>query len=511
MATSHPDRTNARGVWKLSDITKNIKTEGTFPQGGDRGIFGGGEPVAHVEYITIAATGNTTDFGDLTSARYDGPGALGSFTRALWGGGNISGLVNIIDYIHFMSTGNAADFGDLTSARIGMSPVSNEVRGVWGGGKDPGNSNVIDYVTIATTGNATDFGDLTSARGEPGARGMSPIRGLLAGGITPSNSDIIDFIDIATTGNAVDFGDLTVARRRATGDSNTTKAVFAGGITPSTQDVIDTVNIGSLGNAIDFGNLSAARGFLGAVSNDNRIVFGGGNTGSNVNTMDYVTIVSAGNATDFGDLNGGRQGLSATSNGHGGLNAFNPRPPELYSPTGRPVVHGDVVGLGDIGLFQSGGYGYVKTIDYIKISTTGNGTDFGDTATSGSHMGGAGSSTRAFVAGYSGPIADNIDYGLFATKGNYADFGNLTAARDKIGSLSNNTRACWLGGRGSTSSPENLQNVIDYTTMATIGNATDFGDLAAAKQLAQGFASNTRGVSGGGATPSEISCPARQT
>ena len=25
MATSYPDRTNARGIWKLSDITKNIK------------------------------------------------------------------------------------------------------------------------------------------------------------------------------------------------------------------------------------------------------------------------------------------------------------------------------------------------------------------------------------------------------------------------------------------------------------------------------------------------------
>ena len=31
MATSYPDRTNASGIWKLDDITKNIKTEGTWP------------------------------------------------------------------------------------------------------------------------------------------------------------------------------------------------------------------------------------------------------------------------------------------------------------------------------------------------------------------------------------------------------------------------------------------------------------------------------------------------
>ena len=31
MGTSYPDRTNARGVWKLSDITKNKITDGTYP------------------------------------------------------------------------------------------------------------------------------------------------------------------------------------------------------------------------------------------------------------------------------------------------------------------------------------------------------------------------------------------------------------------------------------------------------------------------------------------------
>ena len=44
MATSYPDRTNARGIWKLDDITKNIKTEGTWPaqDQGDRAFYAGG-------------------------------------------------------------------------------------------------------------------------------------------------------------------------------------------------------------------------------------------------------------------------------------------------------------------------------------------------------------------------------------------------------------------------------------------------------------------------------------
>ena len=155
---------------------------------GQRALFGGGEPVSNINSIEINSDSNGTDFGDLSSARYDAPGGLASSIRCVWAGGNNSGLQSIIDFINFASAGNAADFGDPTTARIGQAPVSNNTRGIWGGGKDPSNSNVIDYVEIATTGNAADFGDLTVSVGEPGARGMNTTRGLMAGGITPSNS-----------------------------------------------------------------------------------------------------------------------------------------------------------------------------------------------------------------------------------------------------------------------------------------------------------------------------------
>ena len=41
MATSYPRRDLASGVWKLSEITKNIKTEGTWPNAGARALIGG--------------------------------------------------------------------------------------------------------------------------------------------------------------------------------------------------------------------------------------------------------------------------------------------------------------------------------------------------------------------------------------------------------------------------------------------------------------------------------------
>jgi hypothetical protein len=65
--------------------------------------------------------------------------------------------VNTIEYVTIASTGNATDFGDLTVARNAFKAVSSGTRAVFGSGYDSGKP--MDYVTIASTGNATDFGD----------------------------------------------------------------------------------------------------------------------------------------------------------------------------------------------------------------------------------------------------------------------------------------------------------------------------------------------------------------
>ena len=173
--------------WDGTDVQQYINAEwiilsGSFPTPvpamyGSRGVFGGGNGRSNVmDYITIASTGNATDFGDLSAAK-DLLGACSSGSRGLFGGGSTGSTINVIDYITVANTGNATDFGNLTSSRFGLSACSSVLRGLFGGG----GSNTVDYVTIASTGNATDFGNL-SVSTTYNAACSNATRALFAGG-----------------------------------------------------------------------------------------------------------------------------------------------------------------------------------------------------------------------------------------------------------------------------------------------------------------------------------------
>ena len=86
-------------------------------------------------------------------------GNVSSATRGVFGGGEGDALVNIIEYITIASTGNVTDFGNLTVARDYGMAASSSIKGIFGGGYAPGNSDVIDSITIASTGDAADHGD----------------------------------------------------------------------------------------------------------------------------------------------------------------------------------------------------------------------------------------------------------------------------------------------------------------------------------------------------------------
>ena len=74
--------------------------------------------------------------------------------------------MNNIDFITIATTGDSTDFGDLTVARQTCGACSNTLRGVFGGGNNPSKITTIDFIEIATTGNANDFGDMLSDFGE---------------------------------------------------------------------------------------------------------------------------------------------------------------------------------------------------------------------------------------------------------------------------------------------------------------------------------------------------------
>ena len=546
MGKSYPDRTNATGLWKLSDITRNKLSQGTWPGSfGDRAIFMGGNSDAasnmqEIDTVQITTAGNSTDFGDLTAAKFNG-GAIGNNSRGIHSGGRTPTILNVIEYIHFASTGNAADFGDLTSARLDVKSINNRTRGVTGSGATPGNSNVMDFITIQTLGNAIDFGDLTVARSRTSAT-QSPTRGVWGGGFVDGSpatySNVMDFIEISSAGNAVDFGDMLGSVSYSAAFASQVSGMWGGGRTPGTTNTttINKINFGSLGNATDFGNLRTARGGPGdATSNRTKGIYAGGENPSGGTWLDEIeteSLTSSGTGVDFGDLSRAKSALAAVSQAHGGLAEFFPRPSATYMPgSGRALsfgggtptllnaidlinipTKGNAIDFGDLLLgtasggsnssltraIYAGGQqpGASNTIMGIEMASLGNAFDFGNLTRSSNHVGGAASSTTRGLFQGGDPSTDIIDYITIATAGDAADFGNLSVAKYYAKAISNITRGVIAGGNNGSAK----LNVIEYVTIASTGNVTDFGDLGAARENVMGgnVSSSTRGVFGGG-------------
>ena len=288
-------------------------------------------PAEYQTYTVYSFTtydGGTTWYGQVIATAFDRDTPSGPWgTRGVWGGGHDgtapNAQSNVLSYVTIATTGNATDFGDLTNARERSAGVSSGSRGVFAGGvTDPGTNfeTTIDYITIGSAGTATDFGDLTVGRNSLGGA-SSTTRGVFAGGNTaasPAHTNVMDYITIAAAGNATDFGDLTVARDYLSGTSNGTRALFgAGSSSGPTQNVIDYITIGSAGNATDFGDFTVARNMVSAMSDGIRAVWAGASTYS---PIDYNTIETPGNSSSFGQLSVTSWDLSAgCSDGNRGV------------------------------------------------------------------------------------------------------------------------------------------------------------------------------------------------
>ena len=103
---------------------------------------------------------------------------------------------------------------------------------------------------------------------------------------------------------------------------------------------------------------------------------------------------------------------------------------------------------------------------------------------------------RGLFAGgeWSGGSSVNIiDYITITSTGNATDFGDLDQARYGSGGFSSATRGVFAGGYASSD-----VNKIQYVTIASTGNASDFGDLTSAKQHLGGASNGTNAVYAGG-------------
>ena len=299
-------------------------------------------------------------------------------------------------------------------------------------------------------------------------------RVLIAGGDIsgdPNNITLrIDYLNVNTFGNSIDFGELGgTSRRQGAGCGSETRGVFMGGQGPSANlNEIDYNTIASGGKGADFGNLLAERQTCGTLSSSTRgISYGAGEPA--VNVIEYVEIATIGNSVNFGDCSTARRDHAAFS-----------------SPT-RGIAAG---GVDSSRLNDS---------EFITISSLGNGIDFGDLLNTARSQRGLSNSVRGIVAGGQDPAAriNTIQFITISSTGNAIYFGDLTNRRSAFnsGGSSNQIRGIFAGGFEEPSSGN--VNTIDYITIATAGDAIDFGDLSAESWSQAASCSDSHGGLGG--------------
>ena len=322
-----------------------------------------------------------------------------------------------------------------------------------------------------STTSATDFAvtpSTVTANGDAAASAFHP-------GLKKDITDTGVVFDGVTTFDSQAF---MVPPSGKTSERNRGRGVIRGGMTPNSSaltKIAQYIEISSGGNTIDFGDgldesyggaglASATRGVynLGATSNSS--------PNSLVNTLEFITIANTANALDFGDLYFAIQHKAPMSNQTRGIFAAG------ITPTSRLMM------------------------SYITIATLGNSQDFGDSigGSYGMNQGGqAGSSTRGLIAGGSSNSApaevEKIQFVTFATLGDAQDFGDLVDQNGYFNAgASSGTRALFAGG-GNIGSPFVTVNTIQFVTIATTGNATDFGDVAVVNVNSVGTMSDSHG------------------
>ena len=390
--------------------------------------------------------------------------------------GTIGDIVVGVGTSVIISSGSTVTVGTVESVSIGthFSPPK-------GGIEERGDNFIEGMMRFNTDLNTMEFyngnewrqfnyqSDITSS---PSSRG----RALLSGGDNldgGSGLSRIEFCNIHTLGNTKSFGDLLNISKRGAALAGHTRALHGGGTTPSYTSTINYNTIASEGDSINFGDLSGGRLGHTGYSSSTRGIWASGYLNGDTNIIEYVEIMTLGDAVDFGD---------ATHTSHM-ANGF-------ASPT-RGVWH-----LGDI----SSPVPYGAVINFVTIASKGNATNFGSLSNEGRDMSSCSNSVRGiFAGGRSGvPAAKDITYVTIASEGNSTNFGDLTVGKWMAGQgASSNTRGIFMSGiAGDGPGYSDFTNAIDFITISTTGNATDFGDVAI-KGYSGGGCSDSHGGLGG--------------
>jgi len=274
--------------------------------------------------------------------------------------------------------------------------------------------------------------------------------GYIWGGTVPT-TNAIDRVSLTSDGNATDVGDILVAGGERTGCSSPTHGYCAGGYPPSgNSNVIERMSWAAEGNTVDVGDLTSTRRDLGSCSSETHCYWMGQG-----NIIERSADASSSNAVDVGD--------STVSYGHAAGSSD--------TDAGYGYIHGG---------FVSGAQSVY--IERFQMQASANGADVGDLAVGAGQTGGSSSLTHGynFGAGSAPSRTDHIQKFAFAASAAGSDIGNLIAALWVSSGISSLTHSYSCGG-DTGAGGGNSVNTIQKWPHASDTNATDIGDLTAAK------------------------------
>jgi hypothetical protein len=289
--------------------------------------------------------------------------------------------------------------------------------------------------------------------------------GYASGGTSSTGQyDVIDRFAFASdfSGTATDVGDLTQGRYTCSGQSSSENGYTSCGNAPpvgAALDIIDKFPFASgFTTATDVGNMSAAKN---KVAGQSSIPYGYGYNTSGGNAIDKFTFASDGNSS--------QRGTTLTS--------------RSYATGQSSTTHG----------YTSGNYPYTTDIDKFPFAADDNATDVGDLSLSRGVSAGQSSTESGYTSGGNPltaypPAGWTIDKFPFASDANATDVGDLSTGRHGASGQSSTAHGYTSGGYGPGPSPTNAKNVIDKFPFASgfNGNATDVGDLTAARYYGAG-------------------------
>ena len=351
-------------------------------------------------------------------------------------------------------------------------------------------SSATDFAVTPST--ITAQGNATSSAFHPGLKKDITDTGVVFDGVTTFDSQA-----------------YFVPPSGKTTERNRGRAIMAGGMKYPTAnaEIIEMLEIQSGGLTQDFGDLTTATSTSGPVSSSTRgVIVAGLGPSARTNVIEFVTIANASNSTDFGDyvedlgyvggVSNETRGVTAGGNGPNSPTNTNQIGFITIATTGNAQNFGDLTqrsagvmgvqsstrGVFNIGSIHDGSYGFTNAIEFITIASAGDAQDFGDLSRTNSAYGGACcSSTRGlFAGGYNNtpaPVTEvnNIDFITIASTGNSTDFGDLVTAGFYCFGTSNKTRGIFQGRL--TTAPTSGDPIIDSVIISSTGNAVEFGQM----------------------------------